>query len=63
VPTSCGNNDDLSFRTYSDHRIAMALAPLAMLTGSVLLDEVSVVSKSYPNYWKDLENLNVAVLQ
>ncbi len=63
VSWCCKNNDDFCFHVYSDHRLAMALAPLAMLTGRVIIDDVSVVSKSYPDYWKDLEMLNVASLQ
>lgn len=41
--------------TYEDHRMAMAFAPLAMRFSSLQINDPEVVSKSYPNYWKDLE--------
>jgi 3-phosphoshikimate 1-carboxyvinyltransferase len=44
------------FETYNDHRMAMAFAPLSLL-GSVGVQDPNVISKSYPNYWKDLIKL------
>jgi 3-phosphoshikimate 1-carboxyvinyltransferase len=41
--------------TYSDHRMAMALAPLAILSGSVQIENPGVVKKSYPGFWDDLK--------
>jgi 3-phosphoshikimate 1-carboxyvinyltransferase len=41
--------------TYNDHRMAMAFAPLALLS-PIKIDEKEVVKKSYPNFWKDLES-------
>ncbi|WP_299819255.1 3-phosphoshikimate 1-carboxyvinyltransferase [uncultured Pontibacter sp.] len=43
----------LSFRTYQDHRMAMAFAPLALLE-PVEIQEPNVVRKSYPRFWEDL---------
>ncbi len=44
--------------TYHDHRMAMAFAPLAMVCNNkVEIANAEVVSKSYPNYWNDLESL------
>lgn len=40
------------FRTYEDHRMAMAFAPLALL-GPVGIEEPEVVVKSYPDFWED----------
>jgi len=40
--------------TYDDHRMAMAFAPLATMI-DVTIDNPSVVNKSYPGFWKDLE--------
>ncbi len=42
--------------TYNDHRMAMAFAPLALKT-SLIINDAGVVSKSYPDFWKDLESL------
>ena len=52
-------NDPLHFCAYNDHRIVMALAPLALLYGPVTFDHAEVVEKSYPNYWIDASFLPV----
>ena len=39
--------------TYNDHRMAMAVAPLALKVGFIV-NNAMVVSKSYPDFWKDL---------
>ena len=41
------------FSSHGDHRIVMALAPLAMLVGPVSFDHPEVVKKSYPGFWND----------
>ena len=43
----------LCFAAHNDHRIVMALAPLALLYGSVSFDHPEVVEKSYPRFWED----------
>lgn len=50
------------FGTYHDHRMAMALAPLAMLH-PVRIAEPGVVSKSYGQYWDDLQLLGLQVVE
>ncbi|GAB3530741.1 3-phosphoshikimate 1-carboxyvinyltransferase [Pontibacter brevis] len=50
----------LSFRTYQDHRMAMAFAPLALLE-PVQIQEPSVVRKSYPRFWEDLEKVGFTI--
>jgi 3-phosphoshikimate 1-carboxyvinyltransferase len=47
---------DISIATYDDHRMAMAFAPLAMLT-DVTIEEPHVVVKSYPSFWDDLKKV------
>ena len=42
--------------TYHDHRMAMAFAPLGLLV-PITINEPDVVSKSYPEFWSDLEDL------
>ena len=42
--------------TYQDHRMAMAFAPLALKV-PVVIKGADVVSKSYPDFWKDLEKV------
>ena len=43
--------------TYNDHRMAMAFAPAALLCPSLTIANPEVVSKSYPDYWKNLKSL------
>ena len=43
---------NIEVETYQDHRMAMAFAPLCLKVPLVLLD-ADVVSKSYPEFWKD----------
>ena len=45
------------FDSHDDHRITMALAPLTMKIGAIEINNAAVVSKSYPNFWKELEQL------
>ena len=47
---------ELTFRTYQDHRMAMAFAPIALLE-PVTVQEPAVVRKSYPRFWEDLEKV------
>lgn len=46
--------------TYNDHRMAMAFGPLAMKT-TFFVNDAEVVSKSYPDFWNDLKNLQFGV--
>ncbi len=48
-------------QTYHDHRMAMAFAPLLLKVGSLTIENPMVVSKSYPNSWKDLQTINITV--
>ena len=49
-------NHDVQISTYSDHRMAMAFATIAIKT-DLFIEDPDVVSKSYPNFWKDLKTL------
>lgn len=53
-------NSDVLINTYEDHRMAMAFAPLAMLT-NITIETPKVVNKSYPNFWEDLESTGVSI--
>ena len=52
----------VNIETYQDHRMAMALAPLAMISGEIEIQSPEVVAKSYPDYWKQLQTLGFKVL-
>ncbi|MEP2280644.1 3-phosphoshikimate 1-carboxyvinyltransferase [Maribacter sp.] len=50
-------NTDVAIDTYNDHRMAMAFAPLAIKT-TLIVNDAEVVSKSYPDFWNDLKQLD-----
>lgn len=50
-------NPEAPIATYNDHRMAMAFAPAALLCPSLTIEHPEVVSKSYPDYWKNLQSL------
>jgi 5-enolpyruvylshikimate-3-phosphate synthase len=54
---SFSNTNNVIFKTYLDHRIAMSLAPLAMQIGSFHFDNPDVVTKSYPTFWNDVTKI------
>lgn len=47
-------NKNIAVCTYQDHRMAMAFAPLALKV-PITIEDAEVVSKSYINFWEDLE--------
>ena len=53
-------NPNQTIATYNDHRMAMAFAPLALKT-NIYIENAEVVSKSYPDFWKDLKNLGFEI--
>ena len=59
--TRCKAEGNPLIRTYHDHRMAMAFAPLAIRLGKIAIEDPAVVSKSYPGYWKDLEKAGFGV--
>lgn len=52
----------LRFCAHNDHRVVMALAPLALRYGTVAFDHPEVVAKSYPDFWKDAPFLSNMML-
>ena len=49
-------NKDILIKTYDDHRMAMAFAPLALKV-PIQIDDAEVVSKSYTDFWTDFESV------
>jgi len=45
--------DNISIKTYQDHRMAMSFAPFCLIKELTIEDE-NVVEKSYPMFWEDL---------
>ena len=46
----------ITVNTYDDHRMAMAFAPLACKS-PLIIENSTVVSKSYKKFWEDFENI------
>ncbi|WFO17991.1 3-phosphoshikimate 1-carboxyvinyltransferase [Cellulophaga baltica 4] len=51
---------DVAIDTYNDHRMAMAFAPLALKT-TIFINNAEVVSKSFPDFWRDMATLGIGV--
>lgn len=58
----CEPQDEPAIDTYQDHRMAMAFAPLALTLGEIRINNPEVVSKSYPNYWEDLQKAGFEIV-
>lgn len=50
------SEDNISIKTYQDHRMAMSFAPFCLIKELNIEDE-NVVEKSYPMFWEDLKIL------
>ena len=55
-------NPNVAIETYNDHRMAMAFAPLGMLTSLEIVD-AKVVTKSYRNFWQDLKQIGFLLVE
>jgi len=53
--------ENISIKTYEDHRMAMAFAPLALVFKQLTIEEPEVVEKSYPLFWKHLEQVGFKI--
>lgn len=51
---------DRPLSSHNDHRVVMAMAILASLTGGEILD-AQAVNKSYPNFFDDLKSLGLTI--
>ena len=46
-----------SVKTYEDHRMALAFAPLTIITKELQIEDPDVINKSYPKFWDDLKSV------
>lgn len=53
-------NENIAIKTYQDHRMAMAFAPLALQV-PIKINDAEVVSKSYPHFWNDLKRFGLTI--
>jgi 3-phosphoshikimate 1-carboxyvinyltransferase len=49
-----------AIKTYNDHRMAMAFAPLALKVPIKILN-AEVVTKSYQKFWEDMQHVGVVI--
>ncbi len=48
--------ENVTVKTYQDHRMAMAFAPMALRV-PIIFEDAEVVNKSYPDFWNDFKSL------
>lgn len=53
-------NSDIYINTYNDHRMAMSFLPISLFF-PIKIENPNVVTKSYPNFWLDVEKLNFSI--
>ena len=53
-------NKNISIKTYNDHRMAMAFAPLALRVPIKILN-AEVVTKSYQKFWEDMQQIGIKI--
>ena len=56
LQTSISKKENIKIETYNDHRMAMAFAPLGLVT-DLIINDADVVSKSYPQFWEDFKTI------
>ncbi|UAM98431.1 3-phosphoshikimate 1-carboxyvinyltransferase [Polaribacter litorisediminis] len=52
--------ENIAIKTYNDHRMAMAFAPLALKVPIQILN-AEVVTKSYQNFWNDMQQIGINI--
>jgi len=47
--------------TYHDHRIAMTFGTLGFLQPNIIINDIGVVSKSYIQFWEDMQSIGLQI--
>lgn len=50
-------------KTYEDHRMAMAFAPLVFVQKELFIENPDVVAKSYPHFWEDFAKCGIELCE
>ena len=50
-------------KTYHDHRMALAFAPMTLAGLSMRIEDPMVVTKSYPGFWEDLKKVGFSITE
>ena len=53
-------NENIAIKTYNDHRMAMAFAPLALRV-PIQINNAEVVTKSYQKFWDDMQQIGMKI--
>ena len=53
-------HENIAIKTYNDHRMAMAFAPLAFMVPIQILD-AEVVTKSFQKFWEDMQQIGIKI--
>lgn len=53
-------NKNIAIKTYNDHRMAMAFAPLALRV-PIQINNAEVVTKSYQKFWDDMQQMGIKI--
>ncbi len=59
----CPVLEEPAIDTYEDHRMAMAFAPVALYAPGLKINNVEVVTKSYPGFWDDLRQVGFNLVE
>lgn len=51
---------NIAIKTYNDHRMAMAFAPLALKV-PIQINDAEVVTKSYQKFWTDMQQIGIKI--
>ncbi len=57
------NEENPIIKTYHDHRMALAFAPMALAGINLQIENPMVVTKSYPDFWEDLKKAGFEVVE
>jgi 3-phosphoshikimate 1-carboxyvinyltransferase len=52
--------ENIAIKTYNDHRMAMAFAPLSLKV-SIQINNAEVVTKSYQKFWDDMQQIGINI--
>ena len=52
--------ENIAIKTYNDHRMAMAFAPLALKV-PIQINNAEVVTKSYQKFWDDMRQIGIKI--
>lgn len=60
-PSLAGQFLPAEIDTFADHRIAMSFTLAGLKIGGITLLDPGCVAKTYPDYWRALSSLGVAI--